>query len=213
MMRYFVDLSETFAAGYKLEDLTLTMGYNQDNSAKTPVLKLGNAAKNQYYVEIDFSGAKIFPGGQSQHSKEVQFRLALPHDAKAGAWDPSNDPSYAGLQPGGDPVMTGKISVWEKGVRVSGAEPEGTPVLRRIGAEQRGLLWAANPGELSFAWARGEAYRLTVHAPSGRVLFQSEGRADRERVRLALRNLPPGLALATVSGGGIVLRGTISKLP
>jgi endoglucanase len=212
-MHYFVDLSEVFAAGYKLEDLALTMGYNQDNSAKPPALKLGNAAKHQYYVEIDFTGAKIFPGGQSQHSKEVQFRLALPHDAKPGAWDASNDPSYAGLQPGGDPVQTGKISVWEKGTRVSGTEPEGTPVLPRAGSRQQGLLWSPNPGELSFAWARGEAYRLTVHAPSGRVLIRSEGRADGERVRLALRNLPAGLALATVSGGGRVLSGVISRLP
>ncbi len=126
-IRYFVDLTEVFAAGYKLEDVTLRMGYNQDSSAKAPVLLPAVAGKNLFMVEIDFSGAKIYPGGQSQHSKEVQFRIGLPAEAKAGAWDPSNDPSYLGLKVGGtEAAVNLKMAAYESGRRVFGEDPEGT---------------------------------------------------------------------------------------
>ena len=212
-IRYFVDLSEVFAAGYKLEDLTLTMGYNQDNAAKPPVL-MGSPVKNLYFVEIDFTGAAIYPGGQSQHSKEVQFRLALPHDAKADAWNPLNDPSYSGLQPGGDPMVTGKIPVMEKGVWVSGTSPEGTPVLHRAKPRDRSISWNANRMELAFAWPRGETFRVEVRTPAGRLLARSQGRALDGRTNISLRALPAGLALVSISGDGSSwFRCAISVLP
>jgi endoglucanase len=131
VMRYFVNLSETFAAGYTLENISVTMGYNQDNAAKGFSLKPANAANQDYMVEIDFEGAKIYPGGQSQHSKEVQFRIGLPHDAKPGAWDPINDPSYLGLQTGTtDALVNPKMSLYENGNRVFGGEPVGTALFR-----------------------------------------------------------------------------------
>ncbi|HLP41172.1 MAG TPA: glycoside hydrolase family 9 protein, partial [Fibrobacteria bacterium] len=213
-IQYYVDLSEMFAAGYKLGDLTVTMGYNQDNSAKAPVLKEANAAKNLYYVEIDFTGATIFPGGQSQHSKEIQFRLALPHDAKAGAWNPQNDPSYGGLQPGGEPIANGKIVVLEKGVLVSGVTPDGAPVLTRVLSPRKELTWSASRGDLAFAWPRGKAYRVEMRTPAGRLLAEAAGRAEAGIARIALRGLPAGLALVSVSDGRVaVFRGVLSVLP
>lgn len=213
-IQYFVDLSEVFAAGYKLQDLTLTMGYNQDNAAKPPVLKGADAAGKIFFVEIDFTGATIYPGGQSQHSKEVQFRLALPHDAKAGAWDPLNDPSYAGLEPGGEPVVTGKIPVMEKGVKVSGIVPESAPVLGRAFTRGRSLSWNPNRRELAFAWPQGESYRVEVRTPGGRVLTRAEGRAAEGRTGITLPYLRAGLAVVSISGGGSALfQGVISILP
>ena len=213
-IHYFVDLSEVFAAGYKLEDLTLTMGYNQDSAAKPPVLK-GSAVKNLYYVEIDFAGATIYPGGQSQHSKEVQFRLALPHDAKADAWNAQNDPSYAGLQPGGDPVVTGKIPVMEKGVWVAGTAPEGAPVRPRATPGGLSLSWTANSGELAFSWPPGQSYRVEVRTPAGRLLALAQDRPSDGRASILLRDLPAGLALVSISGddGSPVFRKAISILP
>ena len=45
---------------------------------------------------------KIYPGGQSNYRKEVQFRIA-----SSGAWDPTNDWSYTGVSttPGSTPVL------------------------------------------------------------------------------------------------------------
>jgi endoglucanase len=148
MMRYFVNLSEAFAAGYTLDQITVTMGYNQDNSAKGFALKPANAANHEYMVEIDFEGAKIYPGGQSQHSKEVQFRIGLPHDAKAGAWDPNNDPSFLGLQTGGtEASVNNKMSLYENGNRVFGGEPAGTSIFQGAKRRETGRL-PMIPGEI-----------------------------------------------------------------
>ncbi len=213
-IRYYVDLSEVFAAGYTLKDITLTMGYNQDNSAQPPVLETADAAKNLYDVLIDFTGALIYPGGQSEYSKEVQFRLSLPADAKAGAWDPTNDPSYAGLQAGGDLVVTGKIPVFDHDVLVAGSIPAGAPVIRPLSSASS-LAWSASRGEFTFAWPQGQAYRLVVRSPLGRVLAQAEGVGGSGASRVALHGQPPGLGLFILSGtnGSPIRRGTIAITP
>lgn len=141
MLRYFVNLAEVFAAGYTLDDIKVTMGYNQDNSAKAFALKPAHAATQTFMVEVDFEGAIIYPGGQSQHSKEVQFRIALPHDAKAGAWDPSNDPSFLGLQSGAtEAALNSKMSLYENGHRVFGEEPVGTSLFQGAKRRESGSL-------------------------------------------------------------------------
>jgi hypothetical protein len=140
--------------------------------------------------------------------------LALPHDAKAGAWSSQNDPSYAGLQPGGDAVVTGKIPVLEKGVKVAGTAPEGAPVLRRANPRDRSVSWTGNRAELAFAWPQGETFRVEVRTPAGRLLAQTEGRAADRRTSITLRALPAGLALVSISGDSSPLfRGAISILP
>jgi hypothetical protein len=178
------------------------MGYNQDNSAQPPVLQVSNSARNIYCVVIDFAGAQIYPGGQSHFSKEVQFRLGLPPEAKAGSWDPSNDPSFAGLQAGSDPMVTGRIPIYENEILAAGTVPEGSPVIRPAAAGERGLIWSSSRGELSFVWPAGQGYRVVLRAPSGRLLVQSAGRGGAERVRLVLRGLPPGMALVSIYGSG-----------
>jgi chitodextrinase len=65
---------------------------------------------------------KIYPGGQSNYRKDVQFRIA-----SSGAWDPSNDWSYTGVSttPGSTPVLVQRIPVYDNGVRIFGNEPGG----------------------------------------------------------------------------------------
>lgn len=75
---------------------------------------------NIYYVTINCLGTKIYPGGQSEHRREVQFRIT-----SSGAWDPSNDYSFqdiAGVT-GGASVRTGRIVLYDDGVRIWGNEP------------------------------------------------------------------------------------------
>ncbi len=112
--RYFF----TLESGVSASQITLTTNYNQcgAGSVSGPFLWSGST----YYVKIDCTGTKVYPGGQSAFKKEVQFRVA-----SSGAWDPSNDWSYTGVSmtPGGAPVKVQNITVYDNGVKVFGNEP------------------------------------------------------------------------------------------
>lgn len=114
--RYFVDLSEIIKAGGKASDIEITTNYMQ--SGRVEGLKTWDEAKNIYYLSVVFDDGTLFPGGQSQCKAEIQVRMRNPK----GTWDPSNDPSYAGLQTG--TVTSGeKTAIYEDGELVYGTEP------------------------------------------------------------------------------------------
>jgi endoglucanase len=112
--RYYFTLEPGVTAG----QITITANYNQCLPPTGPTLHSGNI----YYVTINCTGVKIYPGGQSNYRKEVQFRIA-----SSGAWDPANDWSYSGVSttPGSTPVLVQRIPVYDNGVRVFGTEPGG----------------------------------------------------------------------------------------
>ncbi len=120
--RYFVDLGEVLAAGYAPEDVRVTTAYMQGTS----VSALRPWEGDVYYVEVSFEGVPIFPGGQSHFRKEAQFRLSVPDDAPAGAWDARNDPSFDGLV-AGSRVKAPRMPVYEDGRRLFGEVPDGGP--------------------------------------------------------------------------------------
>ena len=125
--RYFIDLTEEFAAGYSVNDITISTAYNQGSGISD--LQLWDAANDIYYIEIRFAGVDIFPGGQSEHKKEVQFRLSLPTNSNAPEWDNTNDWSYADLaNAGNNRIKTAFIPVYDNGVLIFGIEPDGTGV-------------------------------------------------------------------------------------
>ena len=115
--RYYMDLSEVFAGGYTVNDLQLNLNYN--NGATISEVLPFDPEKNIYYVILDFSGVKIFPGGQSDYRKEVQFRIGMP--TNTNAWDPTNDWSYQGL--GNSAKKTPYIPVYDNGVYLWGQPP------------------------------------------------------------------------------------------
>ncbi len=82
------------------------------------------ASGNLYYVPVDCTGVKIYPGGQQHWKKEIQFRIRTP----GYAWDNSNDPSYKGvsLVQGSEPVKVRDIPVYDNGQLVFGNVPDGT---------------------------------------------------------------------------------------
>ncbi len=86
---------------------------------RAPTLHAGSV----YYVTVNCTGTKIYPGGQPHFKKEVQFRIA-----SSGAWDPSNDWSITGVNttPGGTPALVQRIPLYDNGVRVFGNEPGGS---------------------------------------------------------------------------------------
>jgi len=121
--RYYFDISEFISNGYSINDLKITTNYNQAGAKITgPTLHSGNI----YYVTIDCTGAKIYPGGQSQYKSELQFRLAGPNDTKF--WDSSNDYSFKDLSASGSNtlVKTKNIPVYDNGKLVFGVVPGGS---------------------------------------------------------------------------------------
>ncbi|WP_341282858.1 glycoside hydrolase family 9 protein [Paenibacillus sp. FSL H8-0537] len=115
--RYFLDLSEVYAAGYTAANVSVAANYNQGAAVS---LKPFDEANHIYYVLADFTGTKIYPGGQPHFRKEIQIRISGPQ----GAWNPANDYSYAGLS-SSQTVKTAKIPVYDAGALVFGQTPDG----------------------------------------------------------------------------------------
>lgn len=115
--RYYFTLDGTTTPA----DITVNANYNQCLPPTGPTQFSGNV----YYVEINCTGTKIYPGGQSAFRKEVQFRIA-----SSKQWDPTNDWSYAGVAttPGAPPVLVNNITIYAGNTRVWGVEPDGTPI-------------------------------------------------------------------------------------
>lgn len=121
--KYFIDISEAVKAGYTASDIVVSTNYNPD-AAKTTLVPL-DESRNIYYVNVDFAGAKIYPGGQSQHRHEIQVRIAGPQGTNF--WDNSNDFSYTGIST--TPTSAAKVKnipLYDKGVKVYGQEPFAT---------------------------------------------------------------------------------------
>jgi endoglucanase len=74
-----------------------------------------------YYVEVDFDGIPIFPGGAENASKETRFRLSLANQAAASAWKPIGDWSFQKLGDGSQ--INDHIPVYENEKLLAGKEP------------------------------------------------------------------------------------------
>jgi len=130
--RYYVDLSETYAAGFSINDIQIISNYSQ--GATISQLLPFDAARNIYYVDVSFKGVAIGPvaGG---FAKEAQVRIGLKSGVPAAAWNPSNDWSFQGLKSGRDDfIVSTKIPVFEFGSQklfgdTPGASIPGTPTI------------------------------------------------------------------------------------
>ncbi|MEI6474692.1 MAG: glycoside hydrolase family 9 protein [Planctomycetota bacterium] len=122
-MRYFVDLSELFAAGYDQTSVVVSGNYIQ-NGTVAPALKVYDAARKLYYVDVSFVGTYIAPGTGSSYWREAQFRMSLKTGVPATAWNAANDPSFTGLGAGNaSMIKTSKIAVYDNGFRLTGVLP------------------------------------------------------------------------------------------
>ncbi|WP_457336248.1 glycoside hydrolase family 9 protein [Rhizobacter sp. P5_C2] len=146
-LRYYVDLGEVIAAGVPASAITLSTNYSQGGTA-SGLFRCGTSSI--YYAVADFTGTDIYPGGQSAHRKEIQFRFAAP--SGTAYWNPANDPSYAGLA-AGSTVKSLAIPVYSNGVKVFGHEPPacgGSPVIPP--AAPQGLTATGGAGSVTLAW-------------------------------------------------------------
>ena len=142
--RYYFDVSEVLAAGLSVDDITVSIGSQQYQEGQQghatttgkPIKYEGDPSGNTYYAEIVFEdGRAIMPTGQSEHRDEVQFRISIPDavDGKptTGAWDPSNDWSYEGVEDAPNELkyqaaLNEHITMYVDDVLVWGTEPDGT---------------------------------------------------------------------------------------
>jgi hypothetical protein len=79
-----------------------------------------------HFVTVSCVGTPVYPGGQSEHRREVQFRMSAPPNVP-GNWNTANDYSFQGLSTSAT-VRTRRIPVFANNVRIWGDEPgPGTP--------------------------------------------------------------------------------------
>jgi hypothetical protein len=180
--RYWFTLDE----GVEPEDITLSSGYSE---CASPMRGPFQADGDLYYVEIDCGARDIFPGGQSQHRAEVQFRIT-----GGAGWDPTNDWSYQGLT-GTALTQTDRITLYNGTEHKWGQEPDatpdtqaptapGTPAAAEVGSTSVTLTWPAAADD-----RRVSGY--TVHASadgSGAAAVSTTG------TRATVTGLTPGTA-------------------
>ena len=169
----------TLESGVTPSQITLTANFNQCSAPTGPTLNAGSV----YYITINCTGVKIYPGGQSNYRKEVQFRIA-----SSGAWDPSNDWSFTGVAttPGTTPVLVQRIPVYDNGVRVFGNEPGGstpdtqaptTPANLRVTGTTTttaSLAWDASTDDIGVTGYQVLRGATVVGSPTG-LTFQDTG--------------------------------------
>jgi hypothetical protein len=111
-LRYFFTLDSGDPA-----DIAVSAAFNHCRPPTGPVQWSGDT----YYVQVDCTGVRIFPGGLSNYRKEVQFRIS-----SRNQWVNNNDWSFHGLSDSDSPPgPASNIVLYEAGKRVWGQEAAG----------------------------------------------------------------------------------------
>lgn len=117
--RYFISLGDLLASGHSLDEVKVQL--TSQDGAKLSPLRAWPGSSSLYFVEVDFSGTPIYPGGEEHYRKEVLLRISLPNTApnmllgRSKQWSLRNLGAYLKTIP--------QIPVYEKGKYLSGQEP------------------------------------------------------------------------------------------
>ncbi|WP_194244397.1 glycoside hydrolase family 9 protein [Nonomuraea phyllanthi] len=146
--RYYFTLDGSTTAS----QITVSSAYTQ---CAAPTLH--QASGTTYYVNIDCSGQAIAPAGQSQHRREVQFRIA-----SSGTWDPANDWSYRNIPttPGATPERTENITLYSGATKIWGEPP---------GPEEEDTTAPSKPGKPAVSGITGSTAELSWTASTDNV--------------------------------------------
>ncbi len=123
--KYFIDISEGLKAGLKPEDYKISV--SGTSAAKVTGLIPWDESKNIYYIDIDFTGFTMYPGGVNNYKKTISFNVKFPYGSNA--WDAKNDFSAQDLETSSswEGSLTKFIPVYDDGVLVYGPEPGDNP--------------------------------------------------------------------------------------
>lgn len=126
--RYYMDLSEVIAAGFKPEDVAVRVDRDQSAmySDVTPAQISGmqHYDGNIYYIEVTYpDGRAAMPISTGRCQCETMLALVFPNYGTG--WDASNDYSNIGLNED-EGVISHNITVYENGTLIFGTEPDGT---------------------------------------------------------------------------------------
>jgi endoglucanase len=142
-LRYWFTLDE----GVDPTSVVASTNYSECADVTTSI---GHAGGDQYFAELDCGDSVVYPGGQSQHRREIQFRVTAP------GWDPSNDWSFGEIATGEDLTKNSRITLYEGDELLWGDEPgpiepdttapsvPGTPVVDDVTASGATVSWAAS---------------------------------------------------------------------
>jgi len=120
--RYFINLSELYAAGGTTNNVTISDNFLSGGTISG--LRTWDESNHVYYVELSYDGVNLIPGGSTSYNAEAQFRFTIPTSFPASDWNPNNDWSYQDLIYGNQSVTnTGFIPTYQNGVKLEGAEP------------------------------------------------------------------------------------------
>ena len=138
--RYYMDLSEVIAAGFKPEDVAVRVDRDQSAmySDVTPAQISGiqHYDGNIYYIEVTYpDGRAAMPISTGRCQCETMLALVFPNYGTG--WDASNDYSNIGLNED-DGVISHNITVYENGTLIFGTEPDGTTGNGSISANPSG---------------------------------------------------------------------------
>jgi endoglucanase len=110
---YYLDFSELFAAGYSAADVKVETFYQE---IPVTVSSLAQWSGNIYYVKVTFTdGTDVWPGGNMEHSRELQLRFTAP------VWNAANDYSATGMT--GTSAKTKYITMYDGATLIWGTEP------------------------------------------------------------------------------------------
>ncbi len=118
-VRYFFNISELLACGQTIDDVEMTIAYDEQISLQQEPITYRGPIKwddgGTYYYEYDWSGREIYG------DRELAIILTAKQDSNYMThWDPTNDWSRKGLS--SDYVLTKNIPVYMNGVLVYGEE-------------------------------------------------------------------------------------------
>lgn len=118
--RIFFDITDVINNGYTADQMTVQANYKQYSGTQASKVLPWDKENNIYYVEIDLTGADIYPGGQTESRNEVQVRIAAPCK-----WDFTTSPSYKGLEnaSSNNMVLATNMALYDDGQLVFGQEP------------------------------------------------------------------------------------------
>jgi endoglucanase len=214
--KYFMNLSEAKTAGINVSDITVRTNYLQ-GKAKISPLTAYNGSSDIYFVEISYYEDSLLPGTQDSYKREAQFRIELPQNATAAAWNTANDWSYKTVGASGQSAVKAiNMPIYDNGVQIWGAEPDKDPVeatrppVTLQTAMKKSIEVAIVNGAIRVTNAGRQNLSVSITDLSGRIIRKMTGKGD---LSISVKSVGAGTRVCVVKAenGEMVIRKIVCK--